>query len=211
MTGSRGQRVRVFFGLSALEEVGVRNRILLRDEYNQFSTKPLGNVCHSLPPLDYYSVAYVARPPLIRGHPLRKLNAEEVTVTCELLLDTALRYHCPYWLLDGRTHVREQPQALHDWMREDYLPRVREALDRSPCIAFLVPPAVWAGLPDRGYARPLDWQSHAARLGWFTDEASALDWLSRQRCRESQLPATTEKHPTPYGAGPSGSPYPLLA
>ena len=162
---------------------------------------------HSLPFLDYYTVHYAAQLPLIRGHTLRELNAEEITFTCELLLDTSLRHGCPYWLLDGRTHVREQPQCLHDWMREDYLPRVRQVLGRQPCIAFLVPPAVWAGLQDKGYAQPLDWQSQAARLGWFTDEGSALDWLARQRCRESRLPATTEKHPAPHGAGPSGRPF----
>ena len=167
-------------------------------------------MCYSLPPLDYYAVNATAQPLLIRGHALRELNAEEVTATCELLLDTALRHGCPYWLLDGRAHVREQPQSLHDWMREDYLPRVRQTLGRQPCIAFLVPPAVWAGLPDKGYAQPLDWQSHAARLGWFTDEVPALDWLARQRYRESLLPATTAKHSAPYGAGLSGSPWPPL-
>lgn len=152
------------------------------------SVKTLDPVSYPLPPLNYYLVAYAALPPLVRGHSLRELNAEEITAICEWLLDTARYNECPYWLLDGRTHVREQPQSLHNWMHEDYLPRVRWVLGRQPCIAFLVSPAVWAGLPDKGYAQPLDWQSHAARLGWFTDEGPALDWLSRQRGRESSLP-----------------------
>ena len=167
-------------------------------------------MCYPLNPLNFYAVAYASQPPLVQGHSLRKLDAEEITASCELLLDTALRHGCPYWLLDGRTHVREQPQSLHDWMREDYLPRGRQTLGRQPFIAFLVPPAVWAGLPEKGYPQPLDWQSHAARLGWFTDEVPALDWLARQRCRESLPPATAEKHPASYGAGLSGSPWPPL-
>jgi len=141
-------------------------------------------VRYSLPPPEYYSAEYVPRPSLIRGHTLRRLSAEEITVTCELLLDTARRHGCPYWLLDGRAYAQEQPQGLHDWMREDYLPRVRRALDQPPCIAFLVPAAVWAGLPDKGYAEPQDWLSHAACLGWFTDEPPALNWLARQRFRK---------------------------
>lgn len=167
-------------------------------------------MCTAPPPLDYYAVSYTAQPPLVWGNTLRKLNAEEVTATCELLLDTALRHRCPYWLLDGRPHVQEQPQALHNWMREDYLPRVCQALGRQPCIAFLVPPAVWASLQSRGYTQPLDWRSHAARLGWFTDEAPALDWLARQRACESPPPAA-EKSAAPYGAGPVDSHWPQLA
>ena len=168
-------------------------------------------MCYPLNPLNFYAVAYASQPPLVRGHTLRKLDAEEITASCEWLLDAALRHHCPYWLLDVRAHVQEQPQCLHEWMREDYLPRVRQTLGRQPCIAFLVPPAVWAGLPGKGCPQPVDWQSHTARLGWFTDEVPALDWLARQRCRESLLPATTAKHSAPYGAGLSGSPWPLLA
>ena len=164
-------------------------------------------MCYPLNPLNFYAVTYASQPPIVQGHTLRKLSAEEITASCEWLLDTALRHHCPYWLLDGRAHVQEQPQSLHDWMREDYLPRVRQTLGQQLCIGFLVPPAVWASLPGKGYPQPLDWQSHAARLGWFTNEASALDWLAQQRCRESLPPATTGKNPAPYGAGLPGSPW----
>lgn len=132
-------------------------------------------------PLSYYAVEYSAAPPLIRGLNLRPLDAEEITVTCEWLLHEALRHHCPYWLLDGRAHVQQQPQSLHDWMREEYFPRVCQVLQALPHIAFLVSPAVWAGLPEKGYVEPLAWHSRTARIGWFTQEAPALAWLGQQR------------------------------
>jgi len=111
------------------------------------------------------------------------LSAEEVTETCEMLLDSAVRHHCPYWLLDGRSHVGQQPRELHDWMREEYFPRVRESLGVQPQVAFLVKPEVWAGLPTRGYEDPNDWLAHAVRMAWFTDEAQARQWLEQQRSR----------------------------
>lgn len=126
------------------------------------------------PLIDYYLVAYDQPQHLIRGRSLRSLSAEEITATCELLLDTARHHGCPYWLLNGREHVRDQPQTLHDWMREKYLSRVRQELGQVPCIAFILPPAVWASLPARGYPEPHDWQAPAACLSWFTDEAPAL-------------------------------------
>lgn len=132
-------------------------------------------------------IEYAKPQHLIRGRSLRPLNAEEITVTCELLLATARHHSCAFWLLDGREHVRDQPQCLHDWMREEYLPRVRQVLGQTPCVAFLLPPAVWAGLPARGYPQPLDWQAHAACLGWFTDEAPALVWLARKRDQHEAL------------------------
>jgi hypothetical protein len=142
-----------------------------------------------LPTLGYYQVAYESCPPLIRGRNQRLLQAEEVTETCELLLATALRHACPYWLLDGRSHQQEQPQALHNWMREEYFPRVASQLEQPVCIAFLVPGAVWAGLQAKGYDDPLDWHSPVARLGWFTEEGPALVWLTQRRNQPGLYPA----------------------
>ncbi|MCC3160477.1 hypothetical protein LJ737_24785 [Hymenobacter sp. 15J16-1T3B] len=129
----------------------------------------------------FYAVEYSAHPPLLRGRDTRPLSAEEITETCELLLATAQRYECSYWLLDGRSHQGEQPRELHDWMREEYFPRVRRELAKPPCIAFLVPPFVWAGLVAQGYEQPLNDFSHGVHMGWFTDEAPALAWLDRRR------------------------------
>ncbi|WP_400190577.1 hypothetical protein [Hymenobacter sp. B81] len=134
-----------------------------------------------LPSLPFYSVHYEANPPLLFGVNPRALSPEEVTEACELLLDQARRHGCPYWLLDGRLNGSEQPRELHEWMQEEYFPRVRTELGRMPSIAFLVTPQVWAGLPTRGYDEPGNWQSRAARMAWFTDDAPALDWLRQQR------------------------------
>ena len=102
-------------------------------------------------------------------------------MTCEVLLDTARRHYCRYWLLDGRSHQQAQPQELHHWMQEEYFPRVRTELKGQPCIAFMVPLFVWEGLPGQGYAEPLDSSVHGVRMGWFTNEEDALAWLDRQR------------------------------
>jgi hypothetical protein len=135
-------------------------------------------------PLSYYAVAYEPAPPLLRGRDLRPLSAEEITETCEVLLAAARHHQCRYWLLDGRSHQWAQPQALHHWMQEEYFPRVRAVLGGQPCLAFLVPPFVWAGLPAQGYAQPLDSLAHGVRMGWFTTEPDALHWLARQRERQ---------------------------
>jgi hypothetical protein len=139
-------------------------------------------------PLSYYAVSYHCDPPYVRGCDLRPLSAEEITETCEVLLATARHYECQYWLLDGRSHQRAQPQALHHWMQEEYFPRVRAALGGQPCIAFLVPPFVWEGLPAQGYAQPLDSLAHGVRMGWFTQEQEALHWLAQQRERQGSQP-----------------------
>lgn len=133
-----------------------------------------------LPVLPFYRVAVEAAPPVVYGAAQQPLSAEEITASCELLLATAHRHACPFWLLDGRHHRAEQPAELHAWMREEFFPRVRAALGRSVCVAFLVPSAVWAGLAAKGYDAPLDWHSPAARLAWFTAEAPARAWLARQ-------------------------------
>ncbi|UOG77437.1 hypothetical protein MTX78_23670 (plasmid) [Hymenobacter tibetensis] len=137
---------------------------------------------NSLPaPLPYYAISYDDRPPLLRGEGVRPLNAEEITETCEVLLATALYYGCPYWLLDGRSHQQAQPQELHEWMREEYFPRVQAELQGQPCIAFLVPLFVWTGISQQGYAQVVDASVHGVRLGWFTQENQALPWLAHQR------------------------------
>ena len=135
--------------------------------------------------LSFYHVAYEPVPPVLCGSSLRPVSAEEVTASCELLLATAQRHGCAYWLLDGRHHEREQPQALHDWMQEEYFPRVRATLGRLPCVAFMVQPFVWAGLIAKGYDQPQDWQTPNVRMGWFTDEAAARAWLNRLRDLET--------------------------
>ncbi|MCC3153204.1 hypothetical protein Q3A66_09600 [Hymenobacter sp. BT770] len=144
-----------------------------------------------LPELSFYRATYECDPPLVRGAGQRPLSAEEVTESCELLLAMAQRHQCTCWLLDGRHHQREQPQELHDWLREEYLPRVRAVLGRPFFIAFLVPPFVWAGLLAKGYSDPQDWHTHAVHLAWFTHEAPALEWLAQQRDHQaaSSLPA----------------------
>ena len=131
--------------------------------------------------LSYYDLLYQGRPPLLRGYNQRPLSAEEITHTCEALLATALHYDCRHWLLDGRSHQQAQPRELHEWMQEEYFPRVRAHLKGQPCIAFLVPRFVWEGLPAQGYENPLDSFAHDVRMGWFTAEEEALAWLDRQR------------------------------
>lgn len=137
------------------------------------------------PQLSFYQVVYEPCPPVLLGVSDRNLTGEEITESCELLLSTAVQHECPYWLLDGRRHARDQPQGLHDWMREDYFPRVRTALGQRPCVAFLVPAFVWEGLPSKGYDSPLDWHAPGMQLGWFTEENPAREWLGRQRAPQA--------------------------
>lgn len=61
------------------------------------------------PALSFYEVDYAPQGHVLRGASLRALSAEEITESCELLLATAEAHLCPYWLLDGRHHRREQP------------------------------------------------------------------------------------------------------
>ncbi|RFP64336.1 hypothetical protein D0N36_14880 [Hymenobacter lapidiphilus] len=135
----------------------------------------------SLSPLAHYAITYEPCPPLLRGCNSRRLSAEEITETCELLLATARHYACRYWLLDGRSHQQAQPQALHDWMRDEYFPRISRELGSGACLCFLVPEPVWAGLPALGYGQLQNGFVHGVRMGWFTDEVAALDWLAKQR------------------------------
>lgn len=132
------------------------------------------------PTLSFYEIAYEPAPPLVGGTSLRSLSAEEMTEVAELLLTAARQQNCPYWLLDGRRHVRPQPPALHHWMQEEYFPRVRAELGQPPCIAFLaLPTAPQQPMPDEAALRA--WQTPAVRMGWFTDEAPARAWLHRFR------------------------------
>ena len=128
-----------------------------------------------------YVIAYELCPPLLRGCNSRQLCAEEITETCELLLATARRYACRYWLLDGRSHQQAQPQALHDWMQDEYFPRISRELGPGACLCFLVPKPVWTGLPALGYGPLQDGFIHGVRTGWFTEEEAALDWLAKKR------------------------------
>ncbi|WP_188559847.1 hypothetical protein [Hymenobacter glacieicola] len=131
--------------------------------------------------LPFYQVTLYKAPFVLRGRNPRALSAEEVTETCELLLAAAAQHRCPYWLLDGRANAEHQPVELHEWMREEYFPRVRAVLGQQLQVAFLVKPAVWHGLRERGYEAPQDWASFALHAGWFTEELPALAWLQRQQ------------------------------
>jgi hypothetical protein len=137
-----------------------------------------------LPALHFYQIDYSADPPLLTGRNDRPLTAEEITETCELLLAAATQQACPYWLLDGRSHQQAQPQALHDWMLEEFFPRAQARLGRVVCVAFLVPPFVLAGLPSLGYQEPHNWLTPSARMGWFSEVPSAQAWLAQQRARQ---------------------------
>jgi hypothetical protein len=94
-----------------------------------------------------------------------------------LFLATAQATGCAHWLIDRRTHPRQHPAALHEWMHHDFLPRVRTALGRPLHVAFLAAPAECARLHQLQHDRPQDWHFPALRLGWFATEADALAWL----------------------------------
>lgn len=66
-------------------------------------------------------------------------------------------------------------------MQEEFFPRVRQVLGQTPCVAFLVPAFIWAGLPAKGYDEPRDCFARAVHMGWFTEEAPARAWLARQQ------------------------------
>ncbi len=125
---------------------------------------------------------------MLRGTDQRAMSPEEITESYELLLATARQHTCPYWLLDGRHHHQEQPQALQDWMQEEFFPRVREALGEPAHVAFLVLPLVWASISARGYDELADWYVQAAHLAWFTDEGAARAWLAQQQERHPNAP-----------------------
>jgi hypothetical protein len=132
--------------------------------------------------LDYYTVTYQAQPPLLRGVVLRPLSVVEFTETCELLLTEAQASGCAYWLLDGRADENTRPLDMYEWLGEDYLPRVHRALGTVPCLAFLARPEFWQALQAQGYAHSAPTlQPPTVRVSWFTDETTALAWLSQFR------------------------------
>lgn len=142
--------------------------------------------------LAYFPVTCRAGSSLLRGRTRRALSAEEVTKTCEFLLAIARRRRCPYWLLDGRESLLTQPLELHEWLQADYFPRVRVQLGQPPCIALLVAPDLCSDLQQPGYEATItEWPAWGARVGWFTEESTALAWLRRQeahaRERHQQL------------------------
>lgn len=109
------------------------------------------------------------------------MSAEEVTEACEALLAVARHHDCPHWLLDGRASPREQPRELHQWLREEYLPRAMRTLQQPLSVAFLVRPTVRHGLASLGYPAATEWYPEIGHLGWFADEAPARAWLAQQR------------------------------
>lgn len=130
----------------------------------------------------YYTVQYLAQPPLLHGMVRRPLSATEFTETCELLLAWAQHHDCPFWLLDGRLDAEPQPLDVYEWLRDEFLPRVHKTLGRIPCLAFLARPELWLALRAHHYApAPPVVLSAAARTGWFTNEAEALAWLAQFR------------------------------
>ncbi|WP_460615377.1 hypothetical protein [Hymenobacter seoulensis] len=145
------------------------------------SSGPASQVAEGVWTLGFYTLTYQDNPPLLRGSNSRALSPEEITETCELLLIASQQLQCPYWLLDGRANARHQPRELHEWMREDYFPRVRAALGQRPQVAFVVAPEIWHGLPARGYEAPPEWSSFSLHANWFQEEAPALAWLQQQR------------------------------
>ena len=129
---------------------------------------------------DFYEVRFEARPPLLRGRVLRPLSEVEFTEVCELLLAQARPHRCAWWLLDGRADAGSRSPQVYEWMKEDFLPRVRRALGRPPSLAFLARADFWQELRAQSYAPP-QLQSPSFQASWFTDEATALAWLDRQR------------------------------
>jgi hypothetical protein len=130
----------------------------------------------------FYTVAYQAHPPLVRGVVLRPLSVIEFTEACEMLLAEAQAHSCPYWLLDGRVDENTRPLDMYEWLGEDFLPRVHRALGTIPCLAFMARPEFWLALQAHGYANDTPTlQPSVFRAGWFTDETAALAWLSQFR------------------------------
>ena len=135
------------------------------------------------PAPDFFQTRFEAAPPLLRGQVLRPMSVAEFTEAGELLLLAARRSGCPYWLLDGRADkLREQP-ALHHWLEDEYLPRVRTALGRPPVVAFLATPTVRTQLQQQGIVMPplMPTLSAAFRTALFTEEMPAQTWLSQFR------------------------------
>ena len=130
--------------------------------------------------LPFYQVQYQTAPPLLRGTVLRPLSVAEFTEACEMLLATARRHRCPYWLLDGRADANTRPPDLYEWLSDEFLPRVHRVLHRVPTLAFVARPDFWRELRAQNFAPPTV-IAGTFRAGWFTDEASALAWLTTFR------------------------------
>lgn len=134
-----------------------------------------------IPSLAFYTVGYQADPPLLRAGSTRALSAEEATESGELVLAYAQHYDCAFWLLDNRATPLGQPMSLRLWLREDYFPRVRELLDRPVSVAFLVTSYVRTQLDAVGYGTMEELYPNVGKVGWFTEEGTALAWLDQQR------------------------------
>jgi hypothetical protein len=130
----------------------------------------------------YYTAHYQAAPPLVRGVVLRPMSAAEFTEACEMLLAQAQHHGCPFWLLDGCADDFTRPLDVYEWLTDEFLPRVRQALGRVPCLAFIARPEFWQALQARNYAASNAGQVSAVfRANWFTTEADALAWLQQFR------------------------------
>lgn len=100
-----------------------------------------------------------------------------------MLLGQAQQHGCPFWLLDGRADsTTGRPLDVYEWLADEFLPRVRQALGRVPCLAFIAQPDFWQALQAQNYAPPNPVQlSSEFRANWFTHEAEALVWLHQFR------------------------------
>ncbi len=147
-----------------------------------------------------YQVVYQPHPALLRGTVLCELSDVELTESCELVLAVAQQHHCPFWLLDGRADQVGHSTEVYDWLREEFLPRAYQVLDRVPCVAFLAKPDFWQQLQARGYTPTNPISAPAAfRTSWFVCEAEALAWLAQFRPTIG-VPETKEAPPAAGGA-----------
>ena len=100
-----------------------------------------------------------------------------------MTLALAQHLNCRYWLVDGRTNCPPHRFGIHNWLEEEYLPRVRDVLGRPLCLAYLVP-THWQQLPGSKYIVSTEGTPTATyRLALFDQEAAALTWLEHCRAR----------------------------
>lgn len=155
----------------------------------------------TLPKLTFFPVTCREGSSLLRGRTRRALTAEEITKTCEVLLAAALHRRCSFWLLDGRVSTTAHPAELHEWLQEDFFPRVRAQLGQPPCIALLVAPCLWQGMAGAGLHAPTQWPAWGARVGWFKEERDALVWLRHQGAQERSRLQLAGAEMQPAGRG----------
>ncbi len=129
-----------------------------------------------------YSVDYESCVNFVHARPERALSAPEFTELCEVLLQDAKYYHCPFWLLDGRAQTSQWPAGLYDWLLVEYLPRVWQVLSTPLSVAIVVGSAYWQHLkPCNCLHLGLLDAPIPLRRAWFEDENAARCWLGQQQ------------------------------